>query len=91
MALGRRWQALAELLNIPGTVYKEGSAWLYILRYIELLNIGGVMAGDKVRLGDIVGGLDGLITEAQVRYGYAARLLRVVLEVRLYLLPCDRL
>ena len=44
------------------------------------------MAGHEVSLVDVVGALDGLVAEAQVRNGDAAGLLGVVLEVSLYVL-----
>ena len=44
------------------------------------------MAGHEIRLIDVVRGADGLVAEAQVADGDAARLLRIVLEVRLDIL-----
>src|SRR5699024_2652182 len=45
-----------------------------------------VVAGNEVRLVDIIRRLDRLVAKAQVRNGYAAGLLGVVLEVRLNIL-----
>ena len=39
------------------------------------------MAGNEVCLGDVIGALDHLIAEAEVRDGNTAGLLRVILEV----------
>ena len=44
------------------------------------------MAGNKVRLVDVVRALDGLVAEAQVAHRHAAGLLRVILEVGLHVL-----
>ena len=44
------------------------------------------MAGHEIRLIDVVRGADGLVAEAQVADGDAARLFRIVLEVRLDIL-----
>ena len=49
-------------------------------------DVGGVVAGHKVGLIDIVGGADGLIAEAQVADGHTAGLLGVILEISLHVL-----
>ena len=65
---------------------QEGAAALDVLRDLILGQVSGVVAGHKVSLLDIVGGLDGLLrAEAQVADGDAAGLLGVILEVGLRL------
>ena len=44
------------------------------------------MAGDEVSLVDVVGRLDGIVTETQMRNGHATGLLGVILEVSLNVL-----
>ena len=53
------------------------------LDHVELVEVGGVVARDEVRLGDVVGGLDRGVAEAQMADRDTAGLLGVVLEVRL--------
>ena len=82
-ALHRAGQSLAQLLNIPCAVEQEGAALFEVLNDLVLVDIGGVVAGDEVSLGDVVGGFDGGLAETQVGYGQAARLLGVIGEVAL--------
>ena len=76
-------QTLAELLNVPTAVEQEGAALFEILNDLILVHIGGVMAGNKVSLGDVVGGFDRGLAETQVGYGQAAGLFGVIGEVAL--------
>ena len=76
-------QMRIQLIRRPGAVEQEGAARLDIGHHVVLVQVRLVVAGDEVRLVDVVGGLDGRITEAQVRDGDTACLLGVVLEVRL--------
>ena len=65
-----------ELLGVPLAVDKEYTARLYVVYHlIALYYIRGVVAGDKVSLVDVVGALNRLVTETQVRNGDTAGLL----------------
>ena len=76
---------LVQLFRRPLAVNQEYAARLYVVDHLVALdNVGRVVACNEVSLVDIVRGLDRLSTEAQMRYGYAASLLGVVLEVSLY-------
>ena len=87
VALGRSVKMLLQLLKAPLTVDEEHAAGLYVAHDGEALgDVSGNMAGNKVCLVDVVGTLYGLVAEAQMADGNAARLLRVVLEVRLNVL-----
>ena len=76
-------QALIQLLGVPRAVQQEAAALLQILDHVVGLQVSGVGAGHEVRLGDVVGGLDGGVAKAQVGDGQAAGLLGVVIEVAL--------
>ena len=68
----------------PLTVQQEGTTRLNIVdNFIAFHHIRRIMASHKVCLCNIVRRFDGLISETQVRYCNSARLLRVVLEIRL--------
>ena len=87
VALGSSVQMVAQLLIAPLAVDEEGAAGLHITDDGEALgDVGRHMAGHKVGLVDVIGGLDGLVAEAQVADGDAAGLLGVILEVCLNIL-----
>ena len=87
IALRLSRHVVVELFIRPLAVDHEDTARLDVANHREALdNIGGVMAGNEVRLVDIVRRLDRLVAKTQVRNGYAAGLLGVVLEVRLNIL-----
>ena len=48
---------------VPGAVQQEGAALLQIVHHVVLVDIGGVVAGHKVRLGDQIGRADGRFSE----------------------------
>ena len=76
-----------KLLGRPLAVDHEGAARLHVLHDGEVLrDVAGVVAGDKVRLINIVGAADRAVAEAKMRDRHAARLLGVVLEVGLHVL-----
>lgn len=72
---------LIRLFLSPLAVEQESSARLDVGNHIILVDIGFVVASYEVSLVDEVGRLDRSLTETQVRYSYAARLLRVVSEI----------
>ena len=87
VALGRSVKMMLKLLKAPLAVYEEHAAGLYVTHDGEALrDVRRNVARHKVRLVYIVRTLYLLVAEAQVRNRYAARLLRVVLEVCLYVL-----
>ena len=54
-----------------------------VLDNVVFVDIGGVVAGDKVGLVDVIGGGYGLFTEPQVGNGNAARLFGVIGKISL--------
>ena len=87
VALGIGLQVMVQLVHIPLAVDHEHAAGLHIVDHLKALgDIAGVVAGHEVGLVDIIRRTDGLITEAQMADGDTAGLLRVVLEVGLYIL-----
>ena len=87
VALGVGGQVVRKLLRRPLAVDHEGAARLHVLHDREVLrDIAGVMAGDEVRLINIVGAADRAVAEAEMRNRHAARLLGIVLEVGLHVL-----
>ena len=76
-------QVLFQPRLVPGAVQQEGAALLQIAHHVVLVDVGGVVAGRKVCLGDQVGRADGRFPEPQVALGQAAGLLGVVDEVGL--------
>ena len=68
-------QVSVKLLGLPCAVKQECAARLYILYHVVLIEVCVVVAGNKVCLGDVVGALYGVVTEAQVRNGDTAGLL----------------
>ncbi len=87
VAFGLGVQHLVELVGRPAAVDHEHAAGLHVVDHAEALNnVGRVVACDEVGLVHVIATADGLITEAQVADGDAARLLRIVLEVRLNVL-----
>src|SRR5699024_7591536 len=80
-------QMMLELLGSPLAVNQEYAARLYVTHDREVLgDVGRVAAGNEVCLIDVVRALDRLVAKTQMRYGNAAGLLGVVLEVCLYIL-----
>ena len=76
-------QAFLKLFAVPGTVEQENAARLDIGHHVVLVDIGGVVAGDEIRLADEIGGFDRLLAEAQVGNRHAARLFGVIGEIAL--------
>ena len=74
---------LLQLVLRPLAVQQEAAMGLQLVDDVVLGQIRLVMAGDEVRVGDVVRGADGVFAEAQVALGDAEGLLGVVLEVRL--------
>ena len=71
-----------EFFHRPLAVEKEGTTGFNIVYdLIALEHVRRCVASNEVCLGDVVGGLDGRIAEAEVRNGYTAGLLGVILEV----------
>ena len=70
-----------KLCICPLAVKKEGTAGLNVRDHIVLGEVRIVVASNEVCLIDIVGRLDGRITESEVRNGDTACLLGVILEV----------
>ena len=76
-------EAALQLLHAPAAIEQENAAGLDIVHHIVFAEVGGIVAGHKVGLGDEVGGLDGLPAEAQVADGQAAALFGIIGEVAL--------
>ena len=75
---------MAKLFGRPLAVNQERAARLDVADDGETLrDVAGVVASHEVGLINIVGRADGAVAEAQVTDGHAARLLGIVLEVRL--------
>ena len=75
---------VVKLIHIPLAVNKEYTAGLNVVNHlVALCYIRRVVAGNKVSLVYVIGALNRLIAEAQVRNGNTAGLLRVILEVSL--------
>ena len=74
---------LFQLVLRPLAVQQEAAMGLQLVDDVVLGQVRLVVAGDEVRVGHIVGGADGVLTEAQVALGDAEGLLGVVLKVRL--------
>ena len=80
-SLDLRRNAGLKFFCIPGAVQKECAAVYQFLAHVELADVCRVVACNEVGLVDEVGGLDGLLTESQVRHGNTAGLLGVVIKV----------
>ena len=74
---------LLQLVLLPLAVQQEAAVGLQLVDDVVLGQIRLVVAGDEVRVGDVIGGADGLLAEAQVALGDTEGLLGVVLKVRL--------
>ena len=75
---------VVKLVKIPLAVNKEYAAGFNVVNHlVALCYIRRVVAGNKVGLVYVIGALDRLIAETQVRNGNTAGLLRVILEVSL--------
>jgi hypothetical protein len=74
---------LLKLLLVPLAVQKECAAVNQLLHHVELRDVCRVVAGNEVCLVDKVGGLNRLLSEAEVRHGNTAGLLGVIVEVSL--------
>ena len=61
-----------QLLPLPQGVQQEGAAGLHLVDDVIGVDVTLLVAGHEVRLGDVVGRADGLLTEAQVAFGDAA-------------------
>ena len=81
VGLNRCGKVSVELCICPLAVKKEGTAGLNVGNHIVLRKVCRVVASYKVSLIDIVRGLDGAVTESEVRNGDTAGLLGVILEV----------
>ena len=75
-----------ELLAIKDGVEQEGATVAETARHIIHVEVGLDVASHEVRRIDLVGGVDGLVAEAEVRAGETTRLLGVVGEVGLAVL-----
>ena len=75
--------ALVELFAAPRAVQQESTAVHQVFHHVILVNVGRIVAGNEVRVIDQVGGVDGGMSEAQMRNGYAARLFGVIGKVSL--------
>ena len=86
LILHRGGELPVHLIGGPYAVEQEGAALFEVGEHVVTQHIGRVVARHEVRLIDEVGAADGLVAEAQVGDGYAARLLGVVGEVALRVL-----
>ena len=85
-ALGAVGEIGFQLFTLPVCVEEEGPAFFHFVCNIEGMHIALLMAGYKVGHCDIVGAADRLMTEAQMASGQTAGLLRIILEISLYVL-----
>ena len=74
---------LLQLALRPLAVQQKAAVGLQLGDNVVLGQIRLVVAGDEVRVGDIVGRADGVLAEAQVALGDTEGLLGIVLKVRL--------
>ena len=74
---------LLNAFHIPGTVQKEGSSVHQLLYHVVLAYVGRIVAGYKVCLVNQISRLNGTLAKTQVRHGYAAGLLGVIVKVSL--------
>ncbi|GFI56242.1 hypothetical protein IMSAG013_01298 [Clostridiales bacterium] len=82
VGLHRCGQVCVQLVSRPQAVQKESAAGLYIIYNLEALqNVGRIVAGNKVCLGDVVRTLNRSVAKTQVGNGNAAGFLGVILEV----------
>ena len=87
VALGLGVQMMLELLERPLAVDQEGATGLDVLHHAEALrDVGRIVACHEIGLVHVVRAANGAVAEAQMRHRNAAGLLRVVLEVGLYVL-----
>ena len=84
--LGAVGQMFFETGHIPVGIQEEGAAFLDFGDDVKVLHVALLVAGNEVSHRDIVGGMDGLVAEAQVALGHAAGLLGVILKVGLGIL-----
>ena len=78
---------LIKLFSSPLTVDKEYTARLNVINHLVTLDyVRGVVASNEVSLVDIVRTLNWLIAKTEVRNCDTTGLLRVILEVCLYIL-----
>ncbi len=82
-ALDRGRQMVSHLIRAPAAVEQQRAAGLHFTGNIVLVNIGLVVHRDKVCELDIIGGADGLITEAQMALGDTVGFLGIILKVGL--------
>ena len=82
-AFGAVRKMLFQFLLGPYGVQQEGAAVLDLRDDVEVLHVALLVAGNEVGHRDIVGGMDRLMSEAQVALGDAAGLLGVVLKIGL--------
>ena len=76
-------QVVPDFIFCERTVEQEHAAWHQRAEHVVALEENPLMAGDEVRLGDQVAGMDRLRPEAQVRDRHRAGFLGVVDEVSL--------
>ena len=76
-------QVLIQLFRFPHAVQYEGPSGFQPFQNIVFFDVGLVVAGYEVRFVDEVSGLDGVLTESQVRYGQTAGFFGVIGEVAL--------
>ena len=76
-------QLLVQFIGAPAAVQQERTALLQLAGYVELLQIRRIVHGYEVRGLHQIGGMDGLIGEAQVALGHTSGLLGVIVEIGL--------
>ncbi len=76
-------QPFVKLPAGPRAVQKEVAALFQVLHNVVFVHIGRVVAGDEIRLADIVGRFDRLFAEPQMGNGQAAGFFGVVVEIAL--------
>ena len=80
-------QMVPDLVGAIGAVEQKGAAGPGLAQHVDAAQEVELVAGDEMRLADQVGRGDRLVAEAQVRGGFGAGLVRVVVEVGLRIAP----
>ena len=83
LALQGDGQLRVQLVGAPAAVQQERTVLLQLAGHVELLQIRRVVHGHEVRGLHQIGGVDGLVGEAQMALGHAAGLLGVIVEIGL--------
>ena len=81
-------QVIPDCVCVERTVEQECGAGLRVLEHVDALQERELVAGHEAGSADEIAGADRLGTEAQVRSGQRAGLLRVIYEIALRIILC---